>query len=69
MKAPYYLVTASCRNNRCKQFGKPFTKQRKTLRGMSTSGAFYDISQLACPECRNWSDISNREYVGKREAA
>ena len=59
MRPPYFEVTAQCK--RC-QPGEFFV-QRKQVVKKNTEGRNYTISQVVCPGCRMWAEITKIERV------
>jgi len=61
MKAPYFEVTAVCRNERCDT--DLFTQNRKKVDRLGTDGRKYRTQNLVCPECRQWADVTGIKMV------
>lgn len=61
MKAPYYRVTAVCRNERCGTV--LFERDRKKVDRVSTGGQAYRTRSLVCPECGQWADVVKIEEI------
>lgn len=62
-----FRITAECGNRRCAigaACGGMFIVNRGTIKKKSTSGREYTISQVVCPECKQWGKITKIEEVG-----
>jgi len=61
MRAPYYRVTAECRNYRCGT--NRFEKTYKSVERKGTSGMVYTTKNVVCPQCRQWADVVEIEEI------
>lgn len=63
MKPPYTIITAVCRNDRCRNHGQEFSKQKRLATYQSTAGTTEAITSLVCPSCRAWGRVVKTEEV------
>ncbi|MRR33179.1 hypothetical protein EG829_00570 [bacterium] len=63
MRAPYYVVTATCHVRNCTNYNKEFSRQKKENTYQSTSGQTLPIEKIACPVCRCWAVITRWDLV------
>jgi hypothetical protein len=63
LKPPYFDVTAICRNASCKNGGKEFIKQKKTITYQATDGSEKKITDVVCPFCRSWGRVVKTQPI------
>jgi hypothetical protein len=63
MKPPYFNVTAICRQPRCSNVDKEFTRQHRSATYKGSDDQEHPKTDIACPYCRNWGRIIKTEEV------
>lgn len=64
MKPPYFILTGKCRNERCDNHGKEFSRESRKATYESTANMTLPRTDVSCPLCLSWAKIVSIQEVG-----